>query len=175
MSRRTGTGAVVALVAGREVNQWVRAKPYLITTAAIVVIILAIGFAARIAGGEDEPITVAVAEPVPSGFTDALVTVAAPLDRDVVVVPAASASEARQALQDGDVDIAVLGGDRTVVFDGPVDAPLLAVVQQAWGTVETRQSLLDAGLSEAQVDEAGPIEVLVRLTDPVPGMLAFTA
>jgi ABC-2 type transport system permease protein len=156
--------STIGMIAGREIRERLRAKSYPVVTALLAVLIIAIGVGVRIFG-DDEPdaAVVGVAEPVPAGFADALQRAAAPLDRDVSVT-AIDAADARRALDDGDVDAAVLTADGRVVHEGEVDAELQAVVQQAWSEAEIRRAMADAGVTDARVDELAAAEPLAAST-----------
>jgi ABC-2 type transport system permease protein len=64
------------------------------------------------------------------------------------------ADGARQALEDGDVDAAVVGGDREVRYDGEVDHQLQALVQEAWSQATIGAALVDAGVDAAAVTDS---------------------
>jgi ABC-2 type transport system permease protein len=126
----------------------------MITTGLLIAAILIIGIVARIVGADDTDAThVGVAGTAPAGFEQALAQVADGADRDVKVVDV-GAADARQALDDGDVDVVVVPAERRVVYDGDVDTELQAIVQQAWSGAEIHESLVDSGLS---ADEASDL------------------
>jgi ABC-2 type transport system permease protein len=144
------TTSVVRLIAVREMRERLR-KSYALFTGLLVLAILAIGVITRLAGGDDtESVTIGVAGPAPAGFAELATQIGEPLDREVTVTDI-EAGDTRQALDDGDIDAAVVAGDRRIVHADDVDAETEAIVQQAWATAE-----LQAGLAEA---EAGPGQV----------------
>lgn len=65
------------------------------------------------------------------------------------------ADDARRALEDGDIDVAVIPTERRVVHDGDIDAEIQAIVQQAWSSAEVEQALVDAGVSPDRAAELG--------------------
>jgi ABC-2 type transport system permease protein len=152
--------SLIGLIAAREIRERLRTRSYPIVTALLAVLIIAIGVGVRLVG-DDEPdeAVVGVADPVPAGFADALQRAAVPLDHDVSVT-AIDADDARRALDDGEVDVAVLTAEGRVVHEGEVDAELQAVVQQAWSEAEIRRAMADAGVADARVDELAAAEPL---------------
>jgi ABC-2 type transport system permease protein len=121
----------------------------------LVLIILAIGVINRVAGDSDtNGVDVGTTAPVPAAFDAAVAQTAALFDRTAAVTLFPDAATARRAVDDGDVDVAVIGDERQVVFSGDIDDEIQAIVQQAWSAAEIRQGLIDAGLSANQVDGA---------------------
>ena len=106
-------------------------------------------------GGTD---TIAVVR-VPEGFEDALRQVRASADSELRFVAFNEASTARQRVDDGDVDAAVIGGTQPsiLVRSGEHEA-LVGSLQQALATVAVQQQLLDAGLSPREVETALTLE-----------------
>lgn len=138
---------VIRLIAGREIGERLRAKSFYISTAMLVVVILAIGVVTRV-GGDDGPGTIEVGV-VGSGADEvaaAIVRTAQVVDRDVSITAVADADSARAAVDDGDVDVALLEEQSEAVFAGEVDDQTLAILQQAWATATIERSLVDAGL-----------------------------
>ncbi len=158
------SGAVIRLVAGREINQRLRVKSFYITTGLLVLVILAVGVISRLAGDDEAPgdidVAVVLDEPgaVDSGvFREVLAAFeasAATLDRGATVQFFDDLDAAQVALEDGDVDVAVDTVAHRTLFDGDVDQEVFAVVQQAWALVELRTTLSDAGLEPAEIDDA---------------------
>jgi len=146
----------VKLVAEREIRQRLRGKSFYLSTAIIVAAVLAIGIIHRVTddeGGRAKE-TVAVVGPVPAGFEEALQATATVLDLEIKVVRPAGAAAARQALQDKDVDAAVLADDHQVLHPDEEDTTLQGALAQAWATASVRSALGDAGLSPGEVDRA---------------------
>ncbi len=157
----------IALIARREIDQRLRTKSFALFTAGLVAGILAIGVIARFAGDDDvDAFTIAVSEPVPASFEQALTRAGSAIERAVRVVAVAGAPEARAMLeQDDDApDAAVLTDEGALVFPGAVDQTVQAVVQQAWSVSRIESSLQDAGLSPAQVADALSPEPLTTTT-----------
>ena len=145
----------IPLIAARELRERLRAKSFTVLTGVLVLVILAIGVITRIAGGgEDEARSVGVVEPVPDGFDEALVRSGELAERPVEVVGSASADAARRAVEDGDLDAAVLGDERQLVFADGIDNQLRVVVDQAWASAQAHAAIIEAGLT---ADEAAAI------------------
>lgn len=146
--------AVVRLVAGREVKERLRAKSFWILTALLVVGILAIGVIARIGSGDGpDAIEVGFGASAPDEMASALPAVGEAVDRDVEVVRLDDEA-ARRAVEDDEVDVAVVGSPPEALFADDVDQTTLTLLQQAWAGVETRRDLVDAGLDEDRVADA---------------------
>jgi ABC-2 type transport system permease protein len=146
------TGAVVRLVATREITERLRAKSYYILTGLLMAIILAIGIASRVAGGDgpdslDVGVT-AIDDSVAKEFTGVLSGVAELAGRASEVTTFADDASARTALEDGDVDVVVDGGTRQAIFSDTVDDATFSIVAQAWSTIELVSNLTEAGLTE---------------------------
>lgn len=138
----------IPLIAARELRERLRTKSFTLLTAVLVLVILAIGVISRIAGGgDDEPSAVGVVQPVPEGFAEALVQAGELADQRVEVTAAPSPDAARQAVDDGDLDAAVLGAERQLVFADEIDSQLRVLVDQAWASTQAHQAMLDAGLT----------------------------
>lgn len=173
-SRSTG---VIRLIARREVVERLRAKSYYVVTGLLVAAILATGLIGRLAA-DDEPeaIAVGVAGAAPEGLADALAGMAAVFDRRADLAEFGAEAEARTALEDGDIDVLLIGVDREAVFDGAIDDQTLAIVQQAWSASELQQRLTDAGLSPEEAGTALAAEPLAAVTlegDDQPSGLAI--
>ncbi len=145
----------IPLIAARELRERLRAKSFTLLTGVLVVVIVAIGVITRIAGGgDDEARTVGVVEPVPAGFDEALVRSGELAERPVEVVGPGSSDDARRAVEDGDLDAAVLGQERQLVFADGIDSQLRVVVDQAWASAQAHAAIVEAGLT---ADEAAAI------------------
>lgn len=160
----------IRMIAAREIGVRVRAKSFPILTGLLVVLILAIGVIVRVVDtGDTETTAVGVAGSVPATFAARAEATAEAFDLDVTVTDVPP-DEARRALEDGDVDVVVLGDDRRVLYDGDVDDDLQVVIQQAWSSAEVREALVDAGLGEDEADEAAsPAPLAAATLDPDDG------
>lgn len=149
------TLSVIRLVAARELGERLRAKSFYILTGLLVLLIIAIGVGSRFID-DDGPgtIEVGVTGPTADQLGAALTATADQFNReaDVVIYPDRSAGEV--GLEDDDVDVLVDPSDLTAVFSDDVDDEVLAILQQAWASVEIEQNLTDAGLTAAEVGEA---------------------
>ena len=170
---RLRTTQAIALIARREISERLRAKSFYALTGLFLVVIIAIGVISRVAGDSGPgDIKVGVTESVPDEFEVSLKPVAELFDREVVTVPVGD------ALGDGEIDVAVLGDERQLVFADEIDGEVAAIVQQAWSSAQIEASLVDAGLSTAEVAEVlspAPLEAVARDGDSsVDGIAVLT-
>ena len=150
---RASTRAVIGLVAGREIRERLRTKSFAILTGLLVVIIVGIGVVNRVAGSDGpDTIELGIVGATPGGLVDALVADAQALDRKVELVEVADPAAARAAVDDGDLDVALLGDEQQLVFSGSVDPETNAIVQQAWSTAAVRDGLVAEGLGPDRID-----------------------
>lgn len=150
---RASTRAVIGLVAGREIRERLRTKSFAILTGLLVVIIVGIGVVNRVAGSDGpDTIELGIVGATPGGLVDALVADAQALDRKVELVEVADAAAARAAVDNGDLDVALLGDEQQLVFSGSVDPETNAIVQQAWSTAAVRDGLVAEGLGPDRID-----------------------
>ena len=150
---RASTRAVIGLVAGREIRERLRTKSFAILTGLLVVIIVGIGVVNRVAGSDGpDTIELGIVGATPGGLVDALVADAQALDRKVELVEVADPAAPRAAVDDGDLDVALLGDEQQLVFSGSVDPETNAIVQQAWSTAAVRDGLVAEGLGPDRID-----------------------
>lgn len=160
-----GPGSAVRLVASREINERLRTKSFYALTGLLVVIILVIGLASRLLASDDDPtLDVGVSGPVPETLSDSLVAAGILYGLEVEVQVLADEPAAMAALEDGDVNVVVLGDDLEVVFDGTVDEQSFQLVQQAWASAETETALTEAGIDAQQLAAAFDTTVLEATT-----------
>ncbi|MGH9041295.1 MAG: ABC transporter permease [Acidimicrobiia bacterium] len=142
------------LVAEREIRHRLRGKSFYLSTAVIVAAVIAGGVISRVGDDGPDDVKVAVAGALPAGFEETLEPVGAELDLEIEIVTHDSADAARRDLEEGTVDAVVLGDKATVLHPGTEDPRLQAVLQQAWAATAVNASLVEAGLTPAQVDAA---------------------
>ena len=127
-----------------------------------MVLILAGMFAVSLVGRPAPSASVTVAGEGPAGLVDEVQRVAADLGVDVVVVDSASVEQARQAVQSGSVDAALIDGDTIVAVGAPspsVDAVLRGAATATARVVAAEQ----LGLSESAVNTViQPVVVVVE-------------
>jgi ABC-2 type transport system permease protein len=170
---------VIRLVAGREVGQRLRAKSFYIATGLLVIIVLGMGIANRFVGDSGpSKLDIAVVGTQSDEVTTALQQAATAADREATVSYYGDADSARTALDDEQVNVAVIPAESQVAFRSDVNDETFAVVQQAWAVIETQQNLGDAGLSQAQITQALTITPLQAVTtdgeDSVSGLAVLT-
>lgn len=146
------TVAVIRVVAGRELRERLRAKSFYILTGLLVLLILAMGVGSRfIDDNGPGTIKVAVASSNADQVTAAVTATAAGFSRKATVETFTDMKAARAALDADKVGVVLDPKSLSAVFADEVDDQVLAILQQAWATVEIERNLLDAGLT---VDEA---------------------
>ena len=147
-----GSGALVRLVAGREISTRLRDKSFLISTAVLLVLIIGVMVFQVIVNSGGSSSTIGVVGGSPT-FTRALETQGEVLDTDVDVRDLADEAAARRAVDDGDVDAAVVD---------PEGAHPRLVVERSGGSEESLVDGAVAAVSTAdQLADAG-----VRLAPP---------
>jgi len=154
-STSIGPGSAIRLVASREITERLRTTSFYVLTGLLVAIILAVGLASRLLGGDADPtLDVGISGAVPEAFSESLIAVGSLYDIEVDVEVLTDEPTATVALEEGDVNLVVLGDDRGVVFDGTVDEQAFQVVQQAWASAETERALIEAGVDAAPLAAA---------------------
>lgn len=147
--------APVRLIVGREIRERLRTKSFAALTALNVALIIAVGIIGGFAGRDDpDRAEVGITEPVPERLAAVLEQAAPALGRTVEVVPLPDAAAARRAVEDGDVNAAVIVDGAELVFRSDPDERLAALVQQAWADDRRHRALRDAGLPPDAVDAA---------------------
>ena len=149
------TVAVIRLVAGRELRERLRAKSFYILTGLLVVLILAVGTGSRfIDNSGPGTIKVAIAGSGADQIGAAVTATAARVDRKATVHSYPNMKAARAALATDNVGVVLDPASRRAVFADEVDDGVLAILQQAWITVEIERNLVDAGLTAAEAGAA---------------------
>jgi ABC-2 type transport system permease protein len=145
--RRPSSAAMVRLVAAREASTRLRDKNFVIGSIVIVVLLLGImGMqVASQSGGEEARVGI-VGET--GALESALRTQGDVLDVDVTVVPLDDEAAAGAAVEDGDVDAAVVGadGDRPELLLSSSDGRLEALVGGAVTDAAVGEQLAEAGV-----------------------------
>jgi ABC-2 type transport system permease protein len=152
----------VGLIARREFVERGRSRVFIGVLIGSMVLILAGMFAVSLVGRPAPSASVTVAGEGPAGLGDEVQRVAADLGVDVVVVDSASVEQARQAVQSGSVDAALIDGDTIVAVGAPspsVDAVLRGAATATARVVAAEQ----LGLSESAVNTViQPVVVVVE-------------
>jgi ABC-2 type transport system permease protein len=145
--RPPSAAAMVRLVAAREASSRLRDKNFIIGSVVIVVVLLAVmGFQVAASSGSDEAQIGVVGET--EAVEPALLSQAEVLGIDLEVVPFDDADAARAAVEDEDVDGALLdaAGDRPELVLRSSDGQLEALVGGAVSSAAVVQQLADAGV-----------------------------
>ncbi|WP_369131680.1 ABC transporter permease [Modestobacter sp. I12A-02662] len=161
-TRPPSSGALVRLVAGREISTRVRDKGFLIGSAVLVVLILGmlVFQVAMNSGGDETDIAVVGGD---AAVEQALVAQGEAFGTDVTVVPFGDELAARAAVEDEDVDGALIdpSGAQPQLLLKTETAGAQSLVQGALTSLSTAQQLADAGVQL----QPGPQVQLVTL-DP---------
>ncbi|PWW21475.1 ABC-2 type transport system permease protein [Geodermatophilus normandii] len=153
MSAPLSSGRLVRLVAGREISSRVRDKTFIASSVLMIVLILGVlVFQVVVNSGEDTSRIGVVGDP---GQVDtALEAQGEALDVDVEVVRFDTDDAARTAVEDEEVDGALVGGSSApelVVVDP--DTTLEAVVSGAVGAVALGDALAQAGVDPSDLPQ----------------------
>ncbi|MBW8766917.1 MAG: ABC transporter permease [Geodermatophilales bacterium] len=152
--RNPGSGALVRLVAAREISTRVRDRSFIISSAVIMLLILG-SIALQVAlnsGGDEVRIGVVgdrtALQPALEAQGDAVGT-------DVTVAGLDDEAAARTAVEDGDVDGALVTGTSApeLIVEKSADASLQAVVQGAVAQLSLGEQLARAGVTSVDVPE----------------------
>lgn len=147
------SGQLVRLVAGREISSRIRDKTFIASSVLMIVLILGVlVFQVVVNSGEDTSRIGVVGDPGQVGT--ALEAQGEALDVDVEVVRFDTEDAARTAVEDEDVDGALVGssGDPELVVADP-DTTLEAVVSGAVGSVALGDALAQAGVDPSDLPQ----------------------
>ena len=143
---------LVRLVAGREVATRIRDKGFIISSVVILLVIVAAVVIQVVTGSGDEESRVGLVGGDAS-LVSALEAQGEALDVDVEVVGFDDEAAARTAVDDEDVDGALLAEDDELLVRESAGGTLEAIVQGAVGQLAVAQQLSDAGIGELDVPE----------------------
>jgi ABC-2 type transport system permease protein len=146
--KQLGSTALVRLVAGREVSTRLRDKSFLISTAVLLILIIGVTIFQVVVNSSADDTTIGVVGG-DAGFSQALEAQGDALGTDVEVRDLADEAAARKAVDDGDVDAAVVDPEGTaprliVENEGGSE---LDLVQSTIATLSTAQQLQQANVS----------------------------
>jgi ABC-2 type transport system permease protein len=152
----------VGLIARREFVERGRSRVFIGVLVGSMLLILAGMFAVSLVGRPAPSATVTVAGQGPAGLADEVQRVAADMGVDVVVVDSASVEQARQAVESGSVDAALVDGDTILAVGAP--SPSVDAVLRGAATASARVvAAQELGLSEAAVNTViQPVVVVVE-------------
>lgn len=154
--------AAVRLVMARELSTRTRSRSFLVSNAVMLVLIVGgIVLASVLTRGGDDPDAVGVVGGQ-SSLASVLTATGEALDHPVTVRPLPDEPAARAAVQDGDLDVALVplaGGAVRAVTDDEVPGALGAVISSA-----VRQQAADTALRERGVDPAQVAAATSRAT-----------
>ncbi len=141
----------VALLAKREFKERATSKPFLITMAILVLVILAVGPAFNMFASDEAAATkIGLVGDEPPGVEQELENQAVVLEIDVEVHRYPNRNSAETALTDGDVAVVLADGNE-IIFHTDVSSRLSALVGGAVNTTVKTEALADLGLSDSEV------------------------
>jgi ABC-2 type transport system permease protein len=133
-------------IARRDFLQRAKSRVFLISTVAIVFIVLSLGPLLATATGADPPQQIGVIGDQGAGFEEAARAAAAGFDLEVRFTRPASVAEGEAALENGDLRV-VLTADRELIWRGEPSQVLTAVLSSAVYTVERNATIAELGLT----------------------------
>ena len=159
--------ATVWLVARRELTERLRDRSFRVSTTVTLLILAAVVVLPRLLGaGEPATYDLGLVGPASGPVGTAAVGAARAAGVQVRTRPVASPAEAERLLRAEDLDVAVVDG-RELVVKEELPPELGALLQQAVATVQAREALSGAGVSEERIQAAlAPPPAPVRRLDP---------
>jgi ABC-2 type transport system permease protein len=147
------SGQLVRLVAGREISTRIRDKTFIVSSVVMIVLILGVLVFQVVVNSGGDTSRIGVVGP-PGALGTALEAQGDALGVDVEVVRFDTDDAARAAVEDEDVDGALVGGtaDPELVVQDP-DTTLEAVVSGAVGAVALGDALARAGVDPADLPQ----------------------
>jgi ABC-2 type transport system permease protein len=162
------TWQATLLVVERELREATRRKTFWIILGIAVLASTAAVALPEVLGGGRDTVTVGLVDGTDE-LSAALQATGVALEADVHIEILDSEAAARQAVDDGDVNIAVVGGATpSVVARAGQDVPLVATAQQVLAQQQLIERLASAGLEPAEVNEIltqPPVRVDQRQVD----------
>ncbi len=152
--RPLGSGALVRLVAGREISTRLRDKNFIISSIVIIVVLIGVmAFQVVVGSGSDEGRLGVVGDA--SELGPAIQAQGEAVGVDVTIVPLDDEAAARAAVEDEDVDGALLDGtgEDPQLLVRERDSTMEAVVNGAVAGIAIAQELADAGVDLTAVPE----------------------
>ncbi len=166
-STRLESRRAIALVGRREVRSRVASRSFIVGLVTTVVLIFAVfGLGSYFAS--DEPVRLGLVGDQPAGAIEGLDQVAELSDTEYELTEFASRAEAELAVEEGDVDGAIVDGADLVIMDRA--SSLVALVTPAWQQATLVEALGDAGLDRQAIGgaltEAAPLSIVELDPDP---------
>ena len=149
----------VVLVARREISEGFRSKGFWILLAVSLVAVAAIITIANLAGGSSEStIDLAVVGTPDPAAVDRYEAIGEAIGTTIDVSTVADDAAARDAVDDGDADVALLEGATAIVVEEPIDADddsdVATVVNVLRSDIALTQGLTEAGMSSQEIAAA---------------------
>ncbi|MGY1814324.1 ABC transporter permease [Blastococcus sp. SYSU D00820] len=156
--RPLGSAALVRLVAGREISTRLRDKNFIISSVVIVLVLIGVmAFQVIVSSGGNEGRLGVVGDT--SVLGPAIQAQGEAVGVDVTVVPLDDEAAARQAVEDEEVDGALVGGtgDDPQLLVRERDATMESVVNAAVSGVAVAEQLAEAGVDLSAVPQASVV------------------
>lgn len=155
----------ITLIIHRELRSRIAEKSFRISMVVSLIAIVALAVLPKVLGGSDSPWSIGAVGDDNRAVAEVAVG-AAPADRDAESVELRSDADARRAVEDGDVDVAVLA-DGTLLAESELDAQLEELLYRAVTTDRLATELRDRGVPAADIAELiAPAAVETELLDP---------
>ncbi len=166
MNERTSSWRAVRLVATREFTERLRDRSFLISTVITILILLGVAVVPSLLGFGDEPTyEVAVSGSRAQDERTAIEAQATAFDVDVRLRTVDDAAAAREQVEDGTLNAAVV--DDEVIVQEELDPQLENVLQTAHRAVVSTERLTKAGIDPGDVQQAVDVPPLtVSAIDP---------
>lgn len=168
----------IALVARRELQARLLSKAFVVSLAVTVAIVFGV-FGIGSLLGDDDPVRIGIVGDAPAAAEDGLAQIAALRDTEVEVTEIATRDAAVTAIEDGDIDAAVVGGELVM---RETDDDVVALVTPAWQQASLLDAMGDSGLDPTEVETAlgaaAPLQVVELEPDPdadAKGAVAFAS
>jgi ABC-2 type transport system permease protein len=142
----------VYLTARREVDERIRSRAYLISTVIQIAVVVAIVVIAAASEGGAEEFDVGTVGAAPAAIAEAAQAKQEAFDAELQVDAYPDEAAARTAIEDGEIDAALV--DSRLLSDGDPPTTLAALLQQASADVSSTEQLQRAGLTESEITAA---------------------
>ena len=156
----------VLIIGRREFLERARSRVFLVTMGILVLVIVGAILLVSLINIEEEAIPLGVGGDSPEGIVQDIEMAARALDVDVTVEDYGSRSAAVVAIEDGEIDAALIDGDTVVATNSP-SVTVQTIFTAAANAAVRRQIAADLGLTGGDVAAIlAPVTVTVEELDP---------
>lgn len=156
----------ISIIAGREFLQRARSRVFLGTMVFLALAIIGGTFALSLIGGDDAPVPLGVAGDSPQGIALDIEATASALETDVTVTEYLTRDDAVDAIEEGQIDAALVDGSTIVVNRNP-SSTVTAIFTAAANSAVRRETAAELGLSDQEVAAiVSPVQMTVDELDP---------